>query len=536
MFTISNAACIHRQLTISIICVILLSCASVEKEESVELAQTSETESDPVTSFVGRATIPKVISSHTPKPVTKFPIFSVDVEGVPIRDFVRALAQDAGLELVIHGSENGSVTMVLNESPLDNILDNAVGQLPVRYELSNTQIVLLDDHPYRLNYNVAYLNMQRNSDSSIRLSTQLDSISVSVDGDSAGLSSSNNSAASISNTSKNHFWDSLEKNLKLLAGSIETKNKENNSVIVNRESGVVIVRAQHKIHQQIEKFLESVVASAQKQVLIEALVVEISLNKEFQAGVDWRVLSAGDDVRNYVQNLAGSPTVDAQSIADIAAPSTLLSMIKRTASGSEISATLSLLEQFGDVKILSSPKINALNNQAAVLKVVDNKVYFSVGVQRLKADEKFEKLTTTTEIKTVPIGLVMNVIPFISKENTIILNVRPTISRILGFVADPNPDLAAAGVRNLVPEIQVREMESVLRVKDGGMVVIGGLMQERTSKEKVGVPVLSDIPLLGNIFRFEKDRKEKTELLVFLKPTVVNGESNYSNEVLRYLN
>jgi general secretion pathway protein D len=121
----------------------------------------------------------------------------------------------------------------------------------------------------------------------------------------------------------------------------------------------------------------------------------------------------------------------------------------------------------------------------------------------------------------------MNVIPYISRDDEIILNVRPTISRILGFVSDPNPDLAVAGVRNLVPEIQVREMESVLRVNNGGLVVIGGLMQERIRDDRVQVPWLSSIPVLGHLFSYKKEVSEKTELLVFLKPTVVNGTINY---------
>lgn len=489
------------------------------------------------TRFVGVPSIPDIIDSYPEAAETMVhPSFTVEVDRVPARTFLQALARDANLELLLTGSIKNSVSMVMHDRSLPEILDNVAAQASLRYVLDDHILRVFDDVAYMREYPVDYLNMRRNANSSIRLSTQLDSISVSLDGGSAGLSSANNSDSTIKNVAVNNFWESLEANLRSLVSGRKINADDYVPVIVNREAGVLIVSAKHSVHQEIEQFLESVQASVQKQVLIEALVVEVSLNKDFQAGIDWRILSAGDKVHNFSQNLAGHPLVTAETLDEISAPSVLLSMIRKSANGAQISATLALLEQFGNVKILSSPKINALNNQAAVLKVVDNKVYFTVGVQRVKVDDEFEKLTTTTDIKTVPVGLVMNVVPYISRENSIILNVRPTISRILGFVSDPNPDLASAGIRNMVPEIQVREMESVLRVNDGGMVVIGGLMQERTSKEKVGVPLLSDIPILGSAFRFERDKTEKTELLVFLKPTVIGNQSNYKREIQQYLN
>ena len=525
---------------IFLILLFLSACVNGKQDPTVagELEDSASKAADSETSrFFGVPSIPEIIDSYPePEETIIYPSFTVEVDRVPARTFLQALARDANLELLLSGSIKHEVSMVMHDRSLTDILDNAAAQASLRYELDAHILKVFDDEAYTREYPVAYLNMRRDANSRIRLSTQLDSISVSMDGGSAGLSSSNNSESAIQNVTVNNFWESLEANLRSLVSGKKVNADDYVPVIVNRESGIIIVSAKHSVHQEIERFLESVQASVQKQVLIEALVVEVSLNKDFQAGIDWRILSAGDEVHNFSQSLAGNPVVTADTLNEIAAPSVLLSLIRKTANGAQISATLTLLEQFGNVRILSSPKINALNNQAAVLKVVDNKVYFTVGVQRVKVDDQFEKLTTTTDIKTVPVGLVMNVVPYISRENSIILNVRPTISRILGFVSDPNPDLASAGIKNMVPEIQVREMESVLRVNDGGMVVIGGLMQERTSKEKVGVPLLSEIPLLGSAFRFERDKIEKTELLVFLKPTVVGSHSNYKKEIQQYLN
>ncbi len=490
--------------------------------------------------FVTQTKIPEEEPSSTipaSKKASDYPLFSVSLSDVPVKEFIGALAKDADLELVISGTLSGKVSLVMNNRPLRFILDSIAEQLPLRYVLHDSYLQVFEDRAYIQTYQVDYLNISRTSASDIDLSTQIDSISLSSDGNESSSAGGNNSKASIKNHTENQFWESLKNNLLALIGEpMEQQQDAPSSIIINRETGVVIVRARYRIQQEVARFLDQVVSSAQKQVLIEALVVEINLREEFQAGVDWRVVSNGSGSSNFVQNFSASPVVTRESISEIASPSAILSVFKNSVSGTDITATLSLLEKFGDVKILSSPKINALNNQAAVLKVVDNRVYFSIGVQRVTTNETLEKLTTTSEIRTVPIGLVMNVIPYIGQGGEIILNVRPTISRILGFVTDPNPDLAAIGMRNLVPEIQVREMESILRVKNGGLVIIGGLMQERVNNQLIGIPVLSRIPLLGRLFQYQEEKKEKTELLVFLRPVIIEDGSISSRACHQLLN
>jgi len=172
------------------------------------------------------------------------------------------------------------------------------------------------------------------------------------------------------------------------------------------------------------------------------------------------------------------------------------------------------------VRILSKPRIIALNNQTSVLKVVDNRVYFTVNVERQRSESK-DEIITETQIHTVPVGLVMNVTPYIDEVGEVMLNVRPTLSRILGFVNDPNPELALADVRNSVPEIQVREMESMLRVKSGDMAIIGGLMQDIQDGSNRSLPGLARLPLVGALFRQRHKARKQSELLIVLKPTVL---------------
>ena len=251
-------------------------------------------------------------------------------------------------------------------------------------------------------------------------------------------------------------------------------------------------------------------------------MVEVALSDSFEAGVDWQVLANGVNGVNAVQALVGAPLVGADTVQRVVAPSGLFSLVQEGSQGS-IGATLSLLEQFGDVRILSRPRIIALNNQSSVLKVVDNRVYFTVNIQRRQTETR-DEVVTETEIHTVPVGLVMNVTPQISHSGAVMLNVRPTLSRILGFVNDPNPELALANVKNGVPEIQVREMESMLQVHSGQLAIIGGLMQETTQDNDARLPGMGQLPVIGHLFSRTARSRRQTELVIVLRPTIIETQ------------
>ena len=168
----------------------------------------------------------------------------------------------------------------------------------------------------------------------------------------------------------------------------------------------------------------------------------------------------------------------------------------------------------------------AINNQSALLKVVDNEVYFTTDVETVPGSVNQNALVTVdTDVNTVPVGFVMAVTPFIDGNEVVTLNVRPTISRIIDFVTDPNPELARAGVTSEIPVIQVREIESVLKIENGDTAVIGGLMQDQIDKSTTGVPILSSIPVLGALFRYQDDQYVKSELVIFIRPVVTRDAS-----------
>lgn len=311
-------------------------------------------------------------------------------------------------------------------------------------------------------------------------------------------------------------------------------------LIANPETGVLAIRATHRQHQQVKAYLQSVMQIAARQVLIEATIVEVELAHGFQMGIDWSRLASSAQQRGFVfaqslgsqaaelnpltGQLEGNNSKNAlgQNNGNVAL---VLSYLNPFSRFGNLSASVTLLEQFGKTRVLSSPKLMVLNNQTAILKVVDNLVYFTIQSQISQSNStaggNLQAVTTTAN--TVPVGLVMAVTAQVNSQKRVNLNVRPTVSRVLRYVDDPNPQLGSgpARIASSIPEIQVREMESVLNVHSGHVAILGGLMQEEQRHLNDQVPGLAKIPLLGHAFKGKNEASRKTELVVFLRPTVI---------------
>ncbi|WP_425254286.1 type II secretion system protein GspD [Janthinobacterium sp. NFX145] len=292
------------------------------------------------------------------------------------------------------------------------------------------------------------------------------------------------------------------------------------SVVVNVEGGLIAVRATGRQHEKIAEFLDAVLHSAKRQVLIEATILEVRLSNEYQQGINWSRLTGSLQLRQGQVGTAGlSSGVTPGSTPGIFVLDYLKDSFK---------TTIQLLESFGKVKVLSSPKISVLNNQTAMLKVVDNNVFFTIKVTPAVISSTGTITTPATyesKLETVPVGFVMSVTPQISDSDEVTLNVRPTITRIVGYVQDPNPALATANVQSRVPVIQARELESIMKVGNGQIAVMGGLMQDSIDNARDGVPGLSSLPVVGNLFTYRNEASSKTELVIFMRPVVVKDAS-----------
>jgi general secretion pathway protein D len=501
-----------------------------------------------------------------PSPAARPETYSVVVNNVRVQDLLFALARDARLNVDIHPGVTGSVTLNAIDQTLPQLLGRIARQVDMRYEVDGQTLTVMRDTPYLRIYRVDYLNMMRDAKSEENLSTQVSGTVTGGSGTGGGgvSATGNNSTSTIKSTSVNKFWEALVGNLKDLLRETDkivpaagaagapppppqagapgapaapqqaqptVEFREAASVIANAETGVLSIRATSRQQEKVQEFLDQVGASAKRQVLIEATVVEVQLNNQYQRGIDWTRVIKGSKGIGFAQTSAPGP-------ANISATSFIISF----ATGG-LSGTMTLLESFGDVRVLSSPKLSVMNNQAAALKVVDNLVYFTVSGTTVPAPLGGTPITTyTSTVNSVPVGFIMMVLPQISENDSVLLNVRPTISRRTGDVADPNPALAnpcgtpvpitgclVSPITSLIPIIQTREMESMMRLQSGQTAVLGGLMQDSTTNIEDTIPGVNRVPGIGQVLAQRKDLTTKTELVIFLRATVIRDDSVYGD-------
>ena len=547
--------------------------------------------------------IPKPVTDNIylppPKPRAKEPVYSIVVYDTPVKEVLFAIARDSKLNVDIHPSIQGKVTLNAVDQTLPAILERLSKQVDLTYKVQGNVLTITPDQPVLRSYKVDYVNMSRDTRGFIGVDGQISSSSQSTTGAGAGQGAgatggaatttstsgngaSNSSRTSIISESKGRFWETLENNIKdILAEtdkevmiarsggggtlSVGVEKSDSNvkdpvaqvksqtteraefreeyktlfaaTVISNREAGVISVRGTNKQHEKVQEFLDKVLNSAKRQVLIEATIVEVELNDGFQAGIDWSRLNNNRNTNSGFE-VSGSlgpliPMVGATGPGLVAGYLNPLSRI------GNIAASISLLEQFGTTKVLSSPKLMVLNNQTAVLKVVNNLVYFTVQVQDSLVANAGSSKTITTTPNTVPVGVVMSVTPQISDVGMVNINVRPTISSLIQYIPDPNPSLFGADGKPFttykgVPEIRIREMESLLQINSGNIAVLGGLMQDEIKSNTDKVPGLSDVPGVGKAFTGRNNSNKKTELVIFLRPTVIRNASLESDELTTY--
>ena len=470
-----------------------------------------------------------------PEPPVELETYSVVVNEVPVKELLFALARDAGINVDIDPAINGVVTLNVVEQTLPQILDRLVRQVSLRYEFVGENLFIQPDVPFFRTYRIDYLNMARDTSSAITIATQIATTGGGYAGGAgntpgAGGAGGNNSVTDVKSGSMNHFWATVASTIMAMLGDASpvTSTPGNipasGNVIPVPEAGMLTVKATARQHEQIQKYIDEVLASAHRQVLIQATIVEVDLNEEYQAGIDWSFVNKAAGLTLSSATLPGAVVPTALSLFQ------LVSNTAGQSSNNALKITVNLLDEFGEARVLSSPQVMVLNNQTAVLKVVDNEVFFTVEAKTTQ--NQTNSLTSVeTDVHTVPVGIVMPVTPQINANGSVILNVRPTISRVVNRVEDPNPTLRFAPdgtpldhpIPSSIPEIRVREMESVLRMHHGQIAVLGGLMQDSGEGNNSSVPGASVAPLIGEAFRSRSRVYSKTELVIFLMPTIVRN-------------
>ena len=511
-----------------------------------------------------------------PKPSAPVPTYTVVVNDVPVKDLLFSIARDTQYNIDLHPGISGKVSLNAVQEPLPAILDRIARQAGLRYEMNGRTVSIMPDAPYVRTYTVNYVNVARNTASSVGVAAQISSTGgVGTAGSSpTAATTGNSSTTTVSSQSNNDLWSVLADNVRtILAGTravtqsgeeraarldaeraaraervsqAEAASKAGSGaaslftaafseqalgdgkhdVAVNPVAGTLTVLGTARQQELVQQYLDRVMQSAQRQVLIEATIVEVSLKDQYRAGIDWSKALQG--ATGWSINTLGGGTS--------ALAGTLTPFIQATytnAGSNGFTAAIDLLESYGDTKVLSSPKLMALNNQTALLKVVDNLVYFNVKADTTTTANVGTTTTFTTTPQTVPVGIVMTMTPQINENGMVSLTVRPTISRNVGFVRDPNPSIPA-DIPNQVPVIQVREMESLLQVRSGQTVILGGLIQDDSNKARDGVPVLSRPDGVGAVFGQHERLNRQTELVIFLRPIVVSNPTLESEELRQF--
>jgi general secretion pathway protein D len=454
----------------------------------------------PTHSSEGRAGNPAPDPDST-SPLPPVPTYSIDVRMAPVEQVLTALARDQRIGLELRPGAEGLVSLSIFNRPLPELIERLCDQASLRCEFDGKHLAAMPDTPFLRAYRVDYVNIARDMSGTIATSTQIATSSSAVDtkGNSGGVAG-NASLTQISAKATNHFWETLENNIRALL-----KEHESTSVISNRETGTLMVLANASQHRKVAEFIDLVQGAAQRQVMIEATIVEVTLADGYRQGIDW--------------NRLGMPFI---SINPRSASGAMQPSVSYLSNQHDV--RLDWLEQFGTVKVLSSPKLSVLNNQTAILKVVEEVIYFLVDASIATYNNSDrERITATTKPQSVSVGLVMAVTPQISRDGAIILGVRPTISSISGFRDDPNPSLGS--IPNRVPQIRTREMESVLRLADGEIAVLGGLMEDKLDTDTNRIPLLGAIPLLGELFTRRENSTRRSELVIFLRPRLIRHPS-----------
>jgi MSHA biogenesis protein MshL len=491
-----------------------------------------------------------------PKPTVRPETYSVVVNNVRVPELLFALARDAKLQIDIDPTLTGSVTLNAIDQTLPQLLSRIARQVDMRYRMDDDTLVVTRDTPYLRAYKIDYLSAARNVKMTSTASTQFSATTTQTAGPTA-----TGGIATIDLVAQNNLWESIVQNVKDILretdkiiptaaqppaaapaaapaaqtapqatpGQPTATFQEAASVIANRETGVIFVRATSRQQEKVQEFLDQVLVSAKRQVLIEATVAEVQLRNEYQRGISWQSL------RSTGFSISQPPITPTTS----ATPgfSTTPFFLRFVSSGGSFNATLQLLEQFGDVRVLSSPKLSVLNNQTAILRVTRDIIYFTItpSTQPITIAGGGSGTTTlqpsfTTTPNVAAEGFMMAVMPQINANDAVVLNVRPTIRRKVDDAIDPNPALQATAanpnaVANKIPVFETREFDSVLRLQSGQIGVLAGLMQDIAERNDSGIPGIRSLPIVGDFFSNRSDLSRKSELVIFLRATVIHDPS-----------
>jgi len=414
----------------------------------------------------------------------------------PLAHILMELGHQAGVGIAYTpAAEHNKLIYSAHEIPLIEIIRDLCILTHHRFQIQGNRILIEPDTPYLVTYDVQCLSHIRKNENRVSIATDVFSPLDTKE------RHDNGSNSVLSGNSQVDFWAELEQNLRLFLGPF----KGSPPYSLHKQGGLVTISGTTQQHQQVADYLKKLKESISTQVIIEAKIIEVTLNNAYKTGINWGQLG-----KHFQAKAPLAFTLPHQGPMDLFTFS-----LKQE----NFSAVLNLVKQFGTVRTLSNPRLTVMNNQPAILKVATNEVFFHLEFERLlQAEGKPDIETISSDPMTVPIGLVLVVQPAVNlKTGDITMTLRPTISRVQKEVEDPAVSIKSQQqVKSTVPVVQVRELDSVLTIKSGQVVILGGLMEERASNSTAAIPLIDALPLFGELAKGKEDERQVTELVIFL--------------------
>ena len=475
--------------------------------------------------------------SHYVNPAKNIqPRFDVNANNVPAREFFMGLVAETKSNMIVHPNINGSISLILKNVTLKQALEATQDIYGYEYHKTSYGYEILPAQLETQLFHINYLDVQRTGRSFTQLTTGQVSNkvgTVTVGGSTSssttypttqGVPEGVGTISSIETKSEMQFWKDLEKAITNIVGK-----EEGRSVTVNAQAGVIIVRAYPGELHRVARYVNSLQSSLNRQVILEAKILEVQLTDAYQAGIDWSIL--GNPALAIIEG-SNDTTAGMGQAANVAFTDTdlkALNGIFAVRINGNFKLLLQLLQTQGNVQVLSSPHISTVNNQKAVIKVGQDE-FFVTGVSTSNTIIGTNTIPSQ-DVSLTPFfsGITLDVTPEISSDNIVVLHIHPSVSKVTEQTKVIGLGATSAGsANNLTLPLAfstIRESDNIVRAKNGQVIVIGGLMQNNMNETTIGVPWLSKIPFLGALFRRTGQKAVKSELVILLRPLVVTNKA-----------
>jgi MSHA type pilus biogenesis protein MshL len=487
-------------------------------------------------------------------------LYSLFVRDADVQEVLLAFSKESDLNIVIDPELSGKVTIDLKRVTLKEVLNSILTPLGWTFRTDGKFIKIFRPQMETRFFTLNYVATKRGGKREVYASTG-GGMQNGLIGQQTGASTGQQITTASGNARTGYsdlvsvdeidLWEEIRKGLEAIVfGSAEEKkayseaekmtftkvDEKGKKLVINKSTGVICVSDYPINLNKVASFIEAIEGSSQRQVTIQAKILEVILNDEYKEGVNWKVIEGLPRFVNLAWGLtnesgttgfpggvggfiSGTTTGTGTTASTITTPGTFKikpfgGVLTIGPGGTEVllSDIVQAISEQGDVKILSNPTISTLNNQKAIIRVGDQDVFFITGAVATQ--------TTVTQFiqpMTIDVGIILDVTPQIAEDGTIIMNIHPSITEKTGEKLAPDG-------KSTFPLLSVRETDTTVRVKDGQTVIIAGLMQEKTEETFIGVPGLQSLPILGNLFRHRAEKKRNVELVIMITPTLQIGK------------